>query len=125
VNRTLIVGVLVLIGLIGLFFALRPDPTTSGDATPADEPQERVYDVAIENGAMSPAEVSVEEGDQVTLLLTSDSPVEVHLHGYDLEEEVLPGEETVLSFEAEITGRFGIEDHEAEAALGALLVQPR
>jgi heme/copper-type cytochrome/quinol oxidase subunit 2 len=125
VNRTLIVVVLVLIGLVGLFFALRPDPTTSGNATPADEPQERVYDVAIENGAMSPAEISVDEGDQVTLLLTSDSPVEVHLHGYDLEEEVLPGEETVLSFEAETTGQFEIEDHETEAALGALLVQPR
>ena len=124
-NRTLIVVVLVLVGLVGLFFALRPDPTTSGDATPADEPQERVFDVAIENGAMSPAEVSVEEGDQVTLLLTSDSPVEVHLHAYDLEEEVVPGEETVLSFEAEMTGRFEIEDHETEAALGALLVQPR
>jgi heme/copper-type cytochrome/quinol oxidase subunit 2 len=125
VNRTLIVVVLVLIGLVGLFFALRPGPTTSDDATPADEPQERIYDVAIEDGAMSPAEVSVEEGDQVTLLLTSDSPVEVHLHGYDLEEEVLPGEETELSFEAEITGRFEIEDHETEAVLGALLVQPR
>ena len=124
-NRTLIVVVLVLVGLVSLFFALRPDPTTSGDATPADEPQERVFDVAIENGAMSPAEVSVEEGDQVTLLLTSDSPVEVHLHAYDLEEEVVPGEETVLSFEAEMTGRFEIEDHETEAALGALLVQPR
>jgi hypothetical protein len=61
----------------------------------------------------------------VTLVLTSDSPVEVHLHGYDLEEEVLPGEETVLSFEAEISGRFEIEDHETETALGALLVQPR
>jgi heme/copper-type cytochrome/quinol oxidase subunit 2 len=125
VNRTLIVVVLVLFGLVGLYFALRPDPTTSGDATPVDEPQERVFDVAIENGAMSPPEVSVEEGDQVTLRLTSDSPVEVHLHGYDLEEEVLPGEETVLSFEAEITGRFEIEDHETEATLGALLVQPR
>ena len=124
-NRTLIVVVLVLVGLVGLFFALRPDPTTSGDATPADEPQERVFDVAIENGTMSPAEVSVEEGDQVTLLLTSDSPVEVHLHAYDLEEEVVPGAETVLSFEAEMTGRFEIEDHETEAALGALLVQPR
>ena len=124
-NRTLIIVVLVLISLVGLFFALRPDPTTSGDATPADEPQDRVFDVAIEYGAMSPAEVSVEEGDQVTLRLTSDSPVEVHLHGYDFEEEVLPGEETVLSFEAEITGRFEIEDHETEAALGALLVQPR
>ncbi|HEY6752902.1 MAG TPA: cupredoxin domain-containing protein [Rubrobacteraceae bacterium] len=116
---------LVMIGLVGLFFALRPGTTTSGTATPADEPQERAYDVAIENGAMSPVEVSVEEGDQVTLRLTSGSPLEVHLHGYDLEEEVLPGEETVLSFEAEISGRFEIEDHETETALGALLVQPR
>ena len=125
VNRTLMIVALVMIGLVGLFFALRPDPTSSGDAAPPDEPQERVYDVAIENGAMSPAEVSAEEGDGVTLVLTSDSPVEVHLHGYDLEEEILPGEETVLSFEAEISGRFEIEDHETETALGALLVQPR
>ncbi|HEX2109007.1 MAG TPA: hypothetical protein VHF70_06995 [Rubrobacteraceae bacterium] len=110
---------LVMIGLVRLFFALRPDTTSSGDAAPPDEPQERVYDVAIENGAMSPAEVSAEQGDQVT------RPVEVHLHGYDLGEEVLPGEETVLSFEAEISGRFEIEDHETETALGALLVQPR
>ncbi len=124
-NRTLIIVVLILIGLVGLFFALRPGPTTSGGAAPADEPQERVYDVAIEDGAMSPAEISVEEGDQVTLRLTSDRPVEVHLHGYDLEEEILPGEETDLSFEAENTGRFEIEDHDTETALGALLVQPR
>jgi heme/copper-type cytochrome/quinol oxidase subunit 2 len=124
-NRVLIVIALVLIGLIGLFFALRPGPATSGDAAPADEPQERVYDVAIKEGGMSPAEISADEGDQVMLRLTSDSPMEVHLHGYDLEAEVLPGEETTLSFEAEITGRFEIEDHETETALGALLVQPR
>lgn len=62
VNRTLMIVALIMIGLVGLFFALRPDPTSSGGATPPDEPQERVYDVAIENGAMSPAEVSVEEG---------------------------------------------------------------
>ena len=116
---------LVMIGLVGLFFALRPDTPSSGGAAPPDEPQERVYDLAIENGAMSPAEVSAEDGDQVTLVLTSDIPVEVHLHGYDLQEEVLPAEETLLSFEAEISGRFEIEDHETETALGALLVQPR
>jgi hypothetical protein len=124
-NRVLIVIALVLIGLIGLFFALQPGPTTSGDAAPADEPQERVYDVAIKDGGMSPAEISADEGDQVMFRLTSDSPVEVHLHGYDLEAKVLPGEETTLSFEAEITGRFEIEDHETETTLGALLVQPR
>ena len=74
---------------------------------------------------MSPAEISVEEGDQVTLWWTSHTPVEVHLHGYDLEEEVSPGEETDLSFEANLTGRFEIEEHETETQLGTLLVQPR
>ena len=128
-NRTLVVIVLVILGLGGLFFALRPDPTASGDAdsteTPADEPQERIYDVAIEDDTMAPAEIIVEEGDYVTLRLASDTPVEVHLHGYDLEGDVLPGEETELSFQADVTGRFEIEDHETEAPLGTLLVQPR
>ena len=61
----------------------------------------------------------------MTLRFASDTPVEVHLHGYDLEEEVSPGEETELSFEADATGQFEIEDHETEAPLGTLLVQPR
>ena len=123
-SRILVVIVLVLIGLGVLFFALRPDSTTSTEA-PTDEERERVYDVAIEDGAMNPTEISVEEGDQVTLHLTSDSPLEVHLHGYALEEEVSPGEETILAFEADLTGQFEIEDHETETGLGALLVQPR
>ena len=129
VNRTVVVIVLVILGLSVLFLALRPDSTSSKDdeptETPADEPQERVYDVAIEGGAMNPAEISAEEGNFVTLRLTSESPVEVHMHGYDLEGDVLPGEETELSFEADVSGRFDIEDHETEAQLGTLLVQPR
>jgi len=74
---------------------------------------------------MNPAEINAEEGDSMTLRLTSESPVEVHVHGYDLEGDVLPGEETKLSFEADASGRFEIEDHETEAQLGTLLVQPR
>lgn len=128
-NRTVVVIVLVILGLSVLFLALRPDSTSSKDdeptETPADEPQERVYDVAIGGGAMNPAEISAEEGNFVTLRLTSESPVEVHMHGYDLEGDVLPGEETELSFEADASGRFDIEDHETEAQLGTLLVQPR
>jgi heme/copper-type cytochrome/quinol oxidase subunit 2 len=129
VNRTVVVIALVILGLGVLFLALRPDSTFSKDDDPtetsADEPQERIYDVAIEGGAMDPDEISVEEGDFVTLRLTSESPIEVHMHGYDVEGDVLPGEETELSFEADATGRFEIEDHETEAQLGTLLVQPR
>jgi heme/copper-type cytochrome/quinol oxidase subunit 2 len=129
VNRIVVVIALVILGLGVLFLALRPDSTFSKDDDPtetsADEPQERIYDVAIEGGAMDPDEISVEEGDFVTLRLTSESPIEVHMHGYDVEGDVLPGEETELSFEADATGRFEIEDHETEAQLGTLLVQPR
>ena len=128
-NRIVVVIALVILGLGVLFLALRPDSTFSKDDDPtetsADEPQERIYDVAIEGGAMDPDEISVEEGDFVTLRLTSESPIEVHMHGYDVEGDVLPGEETELSFEADATGRFEIEDHETEAQLGTLLVQPR
>ena len=59
------------------------------------------------------------------LLLTSDEPVEVHLHGYDLEREIEPGETTTLSFKADLTRRFEIGDYESEEVLGVLLVQPR
>jgi heme/copper-type cytochrome/quinol oxidase subunit 2 len=128
-SRTLIVIVLNLLGVGGLYFALRPAPTTSGDSAStepsAGEARERIYGVKIKDGAMSLAEISVNEGVQVTLRWTSDIPVEVHVHGYDLEEEVSPGEETDLSFEANLAGRFEIEEHETETELGALLVQPR
>jgi hypothetical protein len=49
---------------------------------------------------MSPEEVSVRDGDRVTMNFTSDSPIEIHVHGYDLEREVEPGERTESSFEA-------------------------
>ncbi len=111
---------LVLLGLGALFFALRP-----GTTAPSGGPRERTFDVGIVGDEMDPGEVSVTEGDRVTLRVTSEEPVEVHLHGYDLEEEVEPGEPTEISFEADLTGRFEIEDHETETVLGTLVVQPR
>jgi hypothetical protein len=74
--------VIVLI-LGGLFFLLRPDP-------PASVPRDRTIAVSIQGGKMSPAEISVNENDSVTLRVSSDRPMELHLHGYDVEQEVGP-----------------------------------
>ena len=118
-SRTLIVVLVVLAGLVTLFFVLRPGPA-------ADAPREQTIDVAIEDGAMTPEEIEVGEGDSVRLRITTQGPpTEVHLHGYDLDEEAERGEPATLSFEADLTGRFEIEDHETGEVLGALLVQPR
>jgi len=115
------ISALVLISVLvlgGLFLILRPDPPS---ATPATRP----FDLEIRENGMSPEEVSVREGDRVTMSITSERPVEIHVHGYDLEQEVEPGEPTELRFEADLTGRFPMEDHETEAELGVLVVEPR
>jgi hypothetical protein len=123
-NRTLVVALLVLLGLAALFLVLRPGPSQTGGPA-ADAPRERTVDLAVEDGAMSPDEVEVGEGDRVRLRITSGKPIEIHLHGYDLERKVAPGEPATLSFEADLTGRFEIEEHESGEVLGVLIVQPR
>ena len=123
--RDTVLAAVILIALVVLFFFLRPGglpAPESGDLE--EETQEEVVAVAINEAIMSPPEVTVYEGDQVKLRITSDRPIELHLHGYDLTEEVEPGETADLSFEATDTGRFGIEDHNTDAVIGVLLVQP-
>jgi hypothetical protein len=116
--RNLILIAVVVLVLGGLFFVLRPDSPSGG-------PRERKFDVSIEDGEMTPAEISVNQGDSVTLRISSDEPMEFHLHGYDVEQEVEPGQKASVQFRADLTGRFEIEDHESEKELGVLQVRPR
>ncbi len=116
--RAVIVVLVVLLVLGGLFFLLRPD-------TPESASRDRAFDISIEGGEMSPAEISVKEGDGVTLRVDSEEPIELHMHGYDVEQEVEPGQEAKLRFKADLTGRFEIEDHDSQKELGVLQVRPR
>ena len=117
-TRAAIVILVVVLVLGGLFFLLRPD-------TPEGGPQDRVFDVSIEDGEMSPEEISVNQGDTVTLRVSTDKPMEFHVHGYDVERAVEPGKTARLRFNADLTGRFEMEDHESEKELGTLQVRPR
>lgn len=117
--RLLIVTVIVVVVLGGLFFAPRPAPREEAG------PQEREVDIAVQGDAMTPEEIPLVEGEQATLRITSDHPIEFHMHGYDLEEEVSPEEPAEVSFQADLTGRFEIEDEASQTELGALLVEPR
>jgi Cupredoxin-like domain len=118
VIRALILILLTLVVLVGLFVLLRPNQSAEG-------PQTREFDLKIRGDSMEPSEFTVAEGDRVVLRITSASPVEVHVHGYDVEAEVESGESAELSFKAKLTGRFEIEDHETEEELGTLVVEPR
>lgn len=98
-------------------------------AVAAAEP--RVIELAIRNGAVPAAQrvVRVAQGEEVTLSWTTDAPVTLHLHGYDVETAVRPGTTAIMTVRARATGRFPITIHGTkkgeEATLGYLEVHPR
>lgn len=62
---------------------------------------------------MDPAHgtVRVRKGDKVELRWSSDGPIVLHLHGYDLEATVTPQAPGTMSFTANIAGRFPVSEH--------------
>jgi uncharacterized cupredoxin-like copper-binding protein len=67
--------------------------------------------------------VPVTAGEHVTLVITSDAADQVHVHGYDLETELSPGQPAELTFDATIPGVFEVELHEAGTVLLSLQVE--
>jgi heme/copper-type cytochrome/quinol oxidase subunit 2 len=65
------------------------------------------------------------EGDTVKFRVSSDVPEEVHIHGYDIAQDLEPGKVTTVSFPASITGIFEIEFEHAKKQIGELRVEPK
>jgi hypothetical protein len=103
-------------------------PSTSRERRMPDPSVHReVFEINIRNGQVvsgSPL-LQAHEGDEITLKIASDRSDEVHLHGYDLHADLVPGGTTTLAFTATRTGRFGMEMHRSHTELGALEVYPR
>jgi hypothetical protein len=96
-------------------------------AAPSAAPAPLIFELTVSGGRLvsGPALMQVHEGDQVVINVRSDGSDELHLHGYDLERPLKPGQTASLQFSASHSGRFGLELHKAHAELGALEVYPR
>jgi heme/copper-type cytochrome/quinol oxidase subunit 2 len=93
--------------------------------------EQRVFELAIHSDApiAEPAVLAARQNDQVVVRVSSDKPLQVHLHGYDIEKDVVPNVVTPLRFTATATGRFPIEIHSKGPAkhrpVAYLEVRPR
>jgi heme/copper-type cytochrome/quinol oxidase subunit 2 len=78
--------------------------------------EDRVFTLEIHSDGptVKPQVLAVSQNDQVVIRVSSDKPVQVHLHGYDIESDVVPNVVTSLRFTATATGRFPIEIHSRE-----------
>lgn len=136
---------------VGAFFLLRspgdeaqqaaaPAPAPAEDAsapaaeedgsTPTAEPQKPpeppATEIEVEGGAPvgGVAEVKAKKGDEIRFEVTADAPAEVHVHGYELTEQVDAGRAAKFSFPAELEGVYEVELEETATPIAELRVSP-
>ena len=111
-------------------------PTTTADTTATTEttqttqttPASRAKVITVnvvegvpKGGIQRP---TVDKGDKVVLVVRTDSGEAVHLHGYNIEKDVLPGKAVRMPFTANIAGRFEVELHPIDALIAVIEVRP-
>ena len=97
---------------VALAFALAMAACGGGD-----EPQERTISIELEGGELAgdASTWQVNQNDEVTLVVSTDEPVSFHLHGYDFEADIEPGDPATFVFTANATGSFPVTIHTAPA----------
>lgn len=92
--------------------------TDTGATEPAPPPPPEVTRVQIRGGTVvgGPAEIEARKGETVRIVVASDVPDEIHLHGYDITRPAAPGRPARFRFKAELEGAFEMESHVAEDA---------
>ena len=124
--------------LLSLFLALRPGgdderavttttvATTTAPATTAPKPLEVVtIRIAVQSDkAPTARRYSVQQGQEVEIVVESEIADEVHLHGYDVTADVAPGRPVMIAFTATAPGRFELELERRQLAIAELEVRP-
>ena len=96
-----------------------------GDDAPGGAGTVRTVEVAIAAGSVTPAPARIEvgRGATVRVTVTSDVADTVHVHGYDREFLVRPGETAGIEFVADDAGLYEVETHDQELQLFQLVVR--
>lgn len=85
----------------------------------------QAIDVTFEGGVVAgPGTVSVAVGDQVSILVLTDTDAEIHVHGYDLFFGATAGVPTEIALTADVPGIFEVELEETHTLLFELEVTP-
>jgi plastocyanin len=110
------------------------DQAASGTTTAAttttqekkEKPKPQVTTIVVKGGdpVGGVQELTYTAGDEVRFDVESDVAEEVHVHGYDLIEQVSPGKVASFEFPADIEGGFEVELEGAHVQIAELTVQP-
>jgi hypothetical protein len=69
-------------------------------------------------------EIEIENGDRAMIDVTADAADHAHLHGYDIEKDVGPGQTAKFRFKADLEGVYELELHDSGAQIAEIRVNP-
>jgi FtsP/CotA-like multicopper oxidase with cupredoxin domain len=109
----------------------QPEPTTTtptetGPAPTATPKEPEVPLIRVRGGRPvgGVQTIDAEEGETVRFRVQTETPQEVHLHGYDLTESTTSSRPAEFRFEADQTGIYELEIHSTHTQIGELKVEP-
>jgi hypothetical protein len=144
--RWAILGATV-VGVVILFVLLSPDdanedpptpttspttsPSPSDDGSPTVSPTQEppsgptVIEVTVRGVEVrGPSRPVATQGDVVLIVVDADVSDHVHVHGYDLMDDVAPGRPARIRFTADVPGVFEVELEDAGRSLFQLEIRP-
>jgi heme/copper-type cytochrome/quinol oxidase subunit 2 len=103
-----------------------PEPDETATATPTATPTATAEPEPplVIAGSGEITKLRFNEGDTVEFRVRSDVADEIHVHGYDLMQDIEPGETIKFKFPADITGIFEVELEGAGEQIAQLRVDP-
>jgi len=105
-------------------------PTTTqseqggGGKPKPDKPSVTVIEVVGGEPKGGVADLEFTKGDEIRFDVESDTADEVHVHGYDIEEELPAGGKAKFDFPADLEGVFEVELHGSATPIAELTVNP-
>ena len=102
------------------------DIATTTAAEPATTTTAPANLIRVEGGVKveGPDTISVPQGEFVRVQVVADVADEIHVHGYDLFFQTIPGEPVLVEFAADATGIFEIELEGSNLGLVDIEVTP-
>jgi hypothetical protein len=144
----IIAGILVIAAIV-VFFVVRDSDDDSSESTttaavttttttegqgqgggeedkPDKPPKPEIETIVVKNGQPvgGVAELTFNEGDDIRFRVESDVAEEVHLHGYDVSEDVEAGGSVEFDVPATITGVFEAELEHSVVPIAEITVNP-
>ncbi|HEX2302792.1 MAG TPA: hypothetical protein VHH57_04125 [Gaiella sp.] len=100
--------------------------TAPAKPKPKPEPTPRPIVIVVDQGRPRGGikRPKLEQGEKVVLVVRADAGEALHIHGYDVEKPITPGEPLRVPLTATIPGRFEVELHHPDSLLAVLEVRP-